>query len=170
MRRSHVPPSGMGTVRWTSASEGTSWTSAMAPAPTRLDEHAFDSFTARDEPPALDVQLEHVVDRVHLTHYDVGARNKACLLPARHARTVAIEDLAHDRPIALRERAERKQATARHAALTVRNGVTVRILRWMSDQPVDRLEHPIADVVLEHLGILVHFRPVQPQNLDQEGL
>ena len=54
--------------------------------------------------------------------------------------------------------------------MRVGNEVTVRVLAGMTDQPVDRRQHPVADVMLEHLGIRVDLRPVETQHLDQERL
>src|SRR5262252_4156597 len=46
----------------------------------------------------------------------------------------------------------------------------VRILVGMSGEPVHGLEHAIAHVVLEDLGVVVHLGPVEAEHLDQEGL
>jgi hypothetical protein len=47
--------------------------------------------------------------------------------------------------------------------------MAVRILVRPADQAIDRLEHAIADVVLENLGVGVDLGPVEAEHPHQEG-
>jgi hypothetical protein len=88
----------------------------------------------------------------------------------RHARPVGVAQLAHHGARAALELRERQQRARAHAPVAVRNRVTVRVLVRVADQPVDRVQDPAADRVLEHLGVGVHLGPVEPQHAHQEGL
>lgn len=46
----------------------------------------------------------------------------------------------------------------------------MRVLARVPHEPIQRLEHPVADVVLEFLGVLVHLAPVELEHTDEEGL
>ena len=178
-RRIQLPVVGIATERWTSDSE-TIESSRESPRrqrighgcpPVALDQHALEPFAPGDQPPAAHVELEHVLERAHLAHPHRGAGHQPGLLPSRHAPPVGVADLAHRGARARRQRRERHQRALR-AGARARSGIgwpwgsSLRV----ADQPVDRLEHAVADVVLEHLGVLVHLRPIEAQHPHQEGL
>src|SRR2546422_8606601 len=185
MRRNQLPATGIGTERWTSGSDGVSRAvapayprppsagriipplaigcRAIASAPSDLDQHSFETLAAGHETSAPDLDLEDIIERPHLAHAHLGAGDQADLLPPRHAAPVGILDLPHRGASAALERRERAKRAASHPAARVGNGMTVRILMRVTHQPVDRREHPLADVVLQHLGVLMRLRPVEPE-------
>src|SRR5437667_377918 len=63
-----------------------------------------------------------------------------------------------------------QQGALRNVAVAVGNRMAVRVLVRMPDEPIDRVEHARADVMLEHLGVCVHLGPVEPEHPHQERL
>src|SRR4029450_12596404 len=56
------------------------------------------------------------------------------------------------------------------AATRVGDRMAVRILRRVAHEAVDRAEHAVADVMLEHFRVLVDLRPIELQHSHEERL
>src|SRR5437667_12232026 len=139
MRRSHEVATGTGTVRCTWESERASCSRMAAarsrargmrlrlPSP-RLDQHALEPLAAGDEPAALDIELEDVVDRPDVADAHLRSRHEPGFLPARHAALVHVANLSHRGGGAASQRGERHERPPAHAAARIRDWMAVRIL------------------------------------------
>ncbi len=107
---------------------------------------------------------------MHRVHAYACSGHTPGLLPARHAAAVAVANLAHDRARAGGQPGERVEPAARQAPAAVGDRMTVRVLGRVLHVAVDRVEHALAHVMLEHLGVLVHLGPVEPEHLHEERL
>src|SRR5205823_8775025 len=94
-----------------------------------LDHDAVETVSARDEPPAGDVERVDAAVAVAVDHAHACARHEAAALPPPEARTgAAAAHLADARGRARRERPQRNEGTPLEAAPAVGDRVAVRIL------------------------------------------
>ena len=139
-------------------------------APPRLDHHTLQAFAAGDQPacPRSRSRTRPRAGAPRARDHRAGHQPdlaSSASMPLR----IRVADLAHRRPLARRPAGERRADRARGMRPCASGiGWPCGSSLGMAGQPVDRRQHPVADVVLEHLGILVDLGPVEPQHLDQE--
>lgn len=100
-------------------------------------------------------------------HFEVRARVKAGIAkPFEEIRGSASDPDELEFPA--REFVHASRIITAHESLVVGNRIAMRIPRRQSEHFIDAVDEPLADRMLEHLGLFVNLGPIEIQNFDEE--
>ena len=135
-----------------------------------LTADQVDHVVAEDAAPIPDPDLHRPICRGAALHLQRDPGEDAEVREVSQRRTVRVADPLDQEAIARGAARQRRLSVLLVLDHRARNGVTVRVTFGKPESGIDQVLHPLAEVVLEHLGFLVDLVPADSEHPVQEGL